>query len=153
MDSEGWVKVCDLCKLMPITKVLLDEIVVTDSKGRYSYSDDGESIRANQGHSIDVDVGLRELVGEEVPEYLYHGTATRFLKSIWAQGLLPMTRKHVHLSIDAEVAKDSGARHGKPIILVVKARILSKDGYKVWVSSNGVYLMKSVPIGYFEEQG
>jgi len=141
MDQNGWVNVQDLCRLMPIDIGELDEIVRTDAKGRYSYSQDGLSIRANQGHSIQVDVELQEA---EPPEFLWHGTATRFLDSIWKEGLKPMGRQHVHLSADKATAVKVGERHGKCALLKIHARQMHVRGQKFWLSANGVWLTKHV---------
>lgn len=145
MDSHGWVVVQDLCKLMPIDIAELDEIVRTDSKGRYSYSEDGLRIRANQGHSIQVDLELKE---EVPPEFLYHGTGKKFLDSIYKEGLKPMSRQHVHLSLDKETALKVGGRHGKPIVLKVHAYKLYEVGGNFWVSKNGIWLTDHVPPKY-----
>ena len=147
MDQNGWVNVQDLCRLMPIDIGDLDEIVRTDQKGRYSYSQDGLKIRANQGHSIQVDVEMDEA---EPPEFLWHGTATRFLDSIWKEGLKPMNRQHVHLSADKETAIKVGQRHGKVAILKIHARRMYESGQKFWLSANGVWLTKLVRPKDFE---
>jgi putative RNA 2'-phosphotransferase len=146
MSPEGYVDVSLLCKLMPIDKEVLDKIVSEDVKGRYSYSDDGKYIRANQGHSIDVDLGLKEVSSSELPELLYHGTADRFLESILIKGIKPMSRRYVHLSADRQTAYNVGKRHGNPVVLTILARRLYESGVRFWVSTNGVYLTKYVPI-------
>lgn len=141
MDKNGWVNVQDLCKLMPIDIADLDDIVRTDQKGRYSYSQDGQKIRANQGHSVQVDVELEE---KEPPEFLWHGTATRFLDSIWKEGLKPMNRQHVHMCADKETAIKVGQRHGKPALLKIHALRMHNQGQTFWLSKNGVWLTKHV---------
>lgn len=145
LDAHGWADVAELCKKMPISKEDLDEIVSTDSKQRYSYSEDGTKIRANQGHSIDVDVELERV---DPPEFLWHGTATKSLDSIWKDGLKPMSRKLVHLSLDKETAIKVGTRHGKPALLKVKALEMSEAGHKFYRSKNGVWLVDAVPSKY-----
>ena len=105
-------------------------------------------IRANQGHSIPVDVELEE---QEPPEVLYHGTALRFLESIQKQGLLPMSRLYVHLSGDVETAQAVGKRHGRPVVLKVHSGDMHRDGHKFFRSQNGVWLAKKVDVGYFEQ--
>lgn len=150
LDSHGWADVDELIKGMnkhgtKITMDILEEIVRTDSKQRYSFNDDKTKIRANQGHSIKVDVELEE---KEPPAILYHGTATRFLGSITKQGLLPMSRLYVHLSKNMETANKVGTRHGSPVILEVDAEKMYKDGYKFYLSDNGVWLTKEVPSKY-----
>jgi len=114
MDKNGWVSVEDLLKGMrrkgyKIDLSILEQIVVGDKKQRYSFNEDKSKIRANQGHSIKVDVGFKEL---QPPNVLYHGTATRFMKSIMSKGLIGMSRLYVHLSADEETAVSVGIRHG-----------------------------------------
>lgn len=146
LDAKGWADVSELCRLMPISREDLEEIVVSDEKGRYSFSCDGLRICANQGHSIDVDIELEE---REPPEFLYHGTATRNLDSIWKDGIKSMSRNHVHLSTDKETAIKVGSRHGKPAVLKIKAKEMYAQGHEFWISRNGVWLVKYVPSKYF----
>jgi putative RNA 2'-phosphotransferase len=108
----------------------------------------GEMIRANQGHSIDVDLQLEE---REPPEVLYHGTVERFLSSILEAGLVRGKRHHVHLSKDVETARKVGARRGKPVILEVDAGRMHRDGHKFLLSANGVWLTDTVPPGYLKK--
>lgn len=150
LDEHGWVDVADLCDKMPISKDILDEIVNTDLKQRYSYSEDGLKIRANQGHSIYVDVELEE---KEPPEFLYHGTCTRFLESISKDGLKSMSRQYVHLSSDYKTAVNVGSRHGKPVVLMIKALQMHNSGLKFFLSKNEVWLTNDVPIEFFEIKG
>jgi len=105
----------------------------------------GELIRANQGHSVEVDLQLEE---QEPPEFLYHGTVERFLSSILEAGLIRGKRHHVHLSKDVETAFKVGSRRGKPVILTVDAGRMNRDGHKFLWSANGVWLTDSVPPGY-----
>ena len=107
-------------------------------------------IRANQGHSVDVDLGLEP---ELPPKYLYHGTAPRFLDSILTSGLKPRERQHVHLSSDVKTTVRVGQRHGKPVILVIKAGKMNADGYSFFLSANGVWLTEHVPLKYLETTG
>ena len=145
--NGGWAAVDTMLQLLNLTREELDEIVVTDEKGRYSYDESGTRIRANQGHSIP---GV-ELVMDrpEPPEYLYHGTATRFLDVIMKEGLKPMSRQWVHISPDYETAVKVGMRHGKPVILEIRARRFVEDGYELFRSDNGVWQAKAVPTAYF----
>jgi len=150
LDNHGWADVNELIEGMnkhatSMNMSMLEEIVRTDSKQRYSFNDDKTKIRANQGHSIKVDVELEE---KEPPAILYHGTATRFLGSITKQGLLPMSRLYVHLSKDMETATKVGTRHGSPIILEVDAEKMYRDGYKFYLSDNDVWLTEKVPPQY-----
>lgn len=146
-DRAGWVPVEGLLagvseKAHPIDRATLDFIVGNDRKGRYSYSADGALIRANQGHSIEVDLGYAAV---EPPEVLFHGTATRLLDAIRAEGLRRMSRHHVHLSADEATARAVGGRHGKPVVLVVQARRMHAEGRLFQVSENGVWLVDAVP--------
>lgn len=127
---------------------VLEEIVRTDNKQRYSFNEDKTLIRANQGHSVSVDVELKE---KEPPEFLYHGTADRFLKSIMTEGLKPMSRLYVHLSKDIETANKVGKRHGNPAILKVNSGQMNQDGIKFYLSENGVWLTSKVDVKYLEE--
>ncbi len=126
----------------------LEEIVHTDEKQRYSFNEDKTKIRANQGHSIQVDLGLKE---KEPPEFLYHGTAERFIASIYEKGLLPMGRQYVHLSKEEETALKVGKRHGKPYIFRIKAGEMHQQGYLFYLSENGVWLTEHVPPAFLEE--
>ena len=119
----------------------------TDEKGRYSLSEDGAKIRANQGHSVPVDV---ELSPAQPPEILYHGTAERFAYAIREGGLLPMGRLYVHLSKDVETAVKVGSRHGKPVVFEVESGRMYRDGIPVYLSCNGVWLTKAVKPGYLK---
>jgi len=128
----------------------LDYIVAKCEKQRFAYSIDGEKIRANQGHSVEVDLHLEEL---KPPAVLYHGTVERFLMSIFEHGLKKMDRHHVHLSADRETAVKVGRRRGKPIVLEVDAGRMQEDAHKFWVSDNGVWLADSVPAKYLTLKG
>lgn len=150
LDENGWANVDELINGINSTGKKLDmekleEIVATDEKGRYSFNEDKTLIRANQGHSIPVDVELTE---QEPPEFLYHGTAERFLEDIQVEGLKPMSRLYVHLSKDKETAIKVGKRHGGPVVLQVKSGEMFRNGNKFYLSENGVWLIKSVPAKY-----
>lgn len=152
LDKYGYIKVDDLLKCMinkgyNITIDDLNRIVVEDDKQRYSYSDDGMYIRANQGHSIEVDLSLEN---KEPPKYLYHGTTTRFLDSIMDKGICKMSRQYVHLSEDIETATKVGLRHGELVILKVSAKEMYGNGFDFYLSKNGVWLTDEVPVGFFE---
>lgn len=129
------------------SKATLEKIVKTDKKQRYSFSQDKTLIRANQGHSIPVDV---ELEKKEPPKVLYHGTGVKSVKAIQEHGLLPMERLYVHLSTDVETATNVGKRHGTPVIFQVNAEQMQKDGYDFFQSVNDVWLTKEVPTKYLE---
>ena len=149
LDEHGWANVDELIegirRTRPFSMEMLEEIVRTDSKQRYSFSEDRTLIRANQGHSIPVDV---ELERKTPPRVLYHGTGEKYVASIEAQGLIPKTRLYVHLSGDYETAFKVGARHGKPRIYQVASGQMAEDGFAFYRSVNGVWLTKEVPVKY-----
>ena len=124
---------------------MLEEIVRTDNKQRYSFNEDKTLIRANQGHSISVDVELKKAVP---PDILYHGTGEKYVSSIDKEGLLPKSRLYVHLSNDEETAVNVGKRHGKSVVYKVDARKMQEDGFEFFLSVNGVWLTKEVPVKY-----
>ena len=143
----GWAPVRDILRLLNLTRGDLDAIVAADNKGRYSF-DTGTKIRANQGHSIPGVV--IEMERPEPPEVLYHGTATRFLDDIMRDGLKPMSRQYVHISSDFETAVQVGKRHGKPVVLVIRAKEFVSDGHDLFLSANGVWQAPAVPTCYFD---
>ena len=150
IDKNGWVGVKELITKIGINKNTLDYIVSNDNKGRLSYNDTETKIRANQGHSIDVDVELDVVTP---PEFLYNGTSSAVVDIIMVEGLKKMTRNHVHLSTDIDTATNVGDRHTKgvgktTVILKVKAKEMSDDGYTFYISKNGVYLTDHVPSKY-----
>ncbi len=153
LDEHGWAKVDELIDGISKTYVfnmeMLEEIVRTDKKGRYSFSEDKTLIRANQGHSINVDVELEE---KEPPEFLWHGTGEKFVSGIDTEGLIPKSRLYVHLSKDEDTALQVGARHGKPVLYRVLSGKMYKDGYVFYLSKNGVWLTKKVPLEYLEKK-
>jgi len=152
LDEHGWANVEELItginKSQPFNMEMLEKIVTTDNKQRYSFNEDKTLIRANQGHSIPVDVELEVC---EPPQYLWHGTAQRFTESIDAIGLIPKSRLYVHLSKDIETALAVGKRHGKPIVYRILSEKMQKDGYTFYLSKNGVWLTKKVPVNYLEK--
>lgn len=153
LDEHGWANVKELLDGIndtgrKIDMEVLEEIVKTDSKQRYSFNEDKTLIRANQGHSISVDVELKE---EEPPEFLYHGTADRFIKAIMEEGLNPMSRLYVHLSKDIEAANKVGKRHGKPVLLKVHSGQMYQEGIKFFLSENDVWLTERVDVKYLEK--
>lgn len=151
LDEYGWANVEELVKRVSkkykFSIDILEDIVRTDEKQRYSFNDDHTLIRANQGHSIPVDV---ELEAVEPPEYLYHGTAVKYVDSIRETGLIPKSRLYVHLSGDVETANNVGNRHGKPFIYRVCSGKMHRDGFIFYKSKNGVWLTKHVPVEYLE---
>ncbi|MCI8948878.1 MAG: RNA 2'-phosphotransferase [Lachnospiraceae bacterium] len=150
LDEHGWADVDELLAGInhtgrKINMDILEEIVASDQKQRYCLNQDKTQIRANQGHSIAVDVELKE---QEPPKILYHGTAARFLKAIKSEGLKPMNRLYVHLSKDAETALKVGRRHGSPVVLMVDSGAMYGDGCQFYLSENGVWLTKKVETNY-----
>lgn len=153
LDEHGWAKVDELiagiAKTRKFNMEMLEEIVRTDEKQRYSFSEDKKRIRANQGHSVPVDVELEEA---EPPEELWHGTGEKYESSIDAQGLIPKSRLYVHLSKDRETAVRVGQRHGKPVLYIVRSGEMRRDGYRFYLSQNGVWLTKKVPAKYLKKE-
>ena len=152
LDEHGWANVDELiagiAKTQKIDRDILEQIVREDEKQRYSFNEDKTLIRANQGHSIPVDVELQEITP---PDILYHGTGEKYTNSIDQEGLKPKSRLYVHLSQDTDTATKVGQRHGKPIIYEVNAKQMHEDGYKFYRSVNGVWLTKEVPVGYLRK--
>lgn len=157
MDAEGYVSVQSLIEGMNkmgmnITREDLNRIVAEDSKQRYSYDlySVEDRIRANQGHSISVNLKLEPV---SPPLELYHGTAKRFLSSILKEGIKKGNRQYVHLSKDEETATKVGSRHGEAVVLKIDVCSMIKDGYKFYCSENGVYLTEYVPVKYIINKG
>ena len=154
LNKHGWANVDELIKgiarfkQIPFSMKILEQIVADDEKKRYSFNETKTLIRANQGHSISVDVELSECCP---PAILYHGTSIKFVSSIDKEGLLSKSRLYVHLSKDIETAKIVGSRHGNPIIYKVKSLAMYNAGYKFYLSANGVWLVKEVPAEYLDK--
>lgn len=148
LDADGgWVDVDVLLAALaanglPLTRAELEEVVARNDKRRFAFDSTGTRIRASQGHSVEVELGLPVA---EPPPLLFHGTVERFLPSIMAEGLRPMERREVHLSRTHETASRVGARRGKPIVLTVDARGMHAAGHEFRVSENGVWLTAHVP--------
>lgn len=150
LDKGGWAVVSELLKGMSargnkITMAELEEIVATNDKQRFSFNETKTKIRANQGHSVSVDLGLKPVVP---PKILYHGTAISNLDVILKTGIKKMNRLHVHLSADVATASKVGSRHGKPVVLEVNAEAMHKDGHAFFQSANQVWLTDKVPVEY-----
>ena len=154
LDEHGWADVKELIDGInrssghTLDMELLEEIVRTDEKQRYSFNEDHTLIRANQGHSIPVDVELQEMTP---PDTLWHGTGEKYVSSIDAQGLIPKSRLYVHLSSDMDTARTVGSRHGKPVIYEIDCRAMARDGYRFFLSANHVWLTKEVPAQYMKK--
>ena len=151
LDEHGWAKVEELIDGINSSGYYIDmnrleRIVREDNKQRYSFSDDKRFIRANQGHSIQVDVELEEKIP---PEVLYRGTGEKYTQNIDMEGLIQKSRLYVHLSSDIETALTVGKRHGKPVLYVIDSQKMYEDGYKFYLSKNNVWLTKGVPGKYF----
>lgn len=150
LDDQGWVEVSTLIKAINksgknVDEEIIKEVVATNDKQRFTFSDDGLRIRANQGHSVNVDLKLEP---QTPPEFLYHGTATKNLDSINKDGLDKRARQHVHLSADKVTATKVGQRHGKVVILTVRSGDMAREGHEFFLSKNGVWLTDSVPVEY-----
>ena len=147
INEKGWMKVKDLVDKYGFTHKLLEELVATNDKQRYEFDDLHQKIRARQGHSIPVDVDLKETTP---PDVLYHGTARRFLSSIETQGLTSQSRLYVHLSSDIETAEKVGARHGESVVLEIDAKKMLEDGKTFYLANNGVWLTGYIAPRYFK---
>ncbi|WP_212832416.1 RNA 2'-phosphotransferase [Catellatospora sp. TT07R-123] len=148
LSPDGWVQIDTLLRALAahghrVTRAQLDTVVADNDKQRFAV--DGDRIRASQGHSVQVELGLTPV---EPPELLYHGTARRNLASIYADGVHRGSRHHVHLSADAQTAHKVGSRHGAPVILVVAAAAMADDGHHFYRSANDVWLTDEVPARY-----
>lgn len=153
LDEQGWADIDELIAKAnangnPLSREIITDIVASNDKQRFILSEDENRIRANQGHSINVNLGLSPITP---PDILWHGTATRFLEPILAEGLKKMNRQHVHLSADLETASKVGIRHGKLAMLRVDASGMHADGYSFYRSENGVWLTDHVPPTYISQ--
>ncbi|PZO40848.1 MAG: RNA 2'-phosphotransferase [Pseudanabaena frigida] len=152
LDVGGWVKVDDLLRAcaqhnFAIGRDELEQVVATNVKQRFSFDLTGTLIRANQGHSVDVDLQLEPL---QPPDLLYHGTAEKNVEAIMHSGLQKMSRHHVHLSSERSTAKTVGQRHGKPVVFSVDAGSMHQAGYIFYCSANNVWLVDCVPPEYLQ---
>lgn len=152
LGEAGWVGVAELLQAVnrhgvPLTLDQLKHIVATSDKKRFAFSEDCQRIRANQGHSVEVDL---QYPLQTPPELLYHGTATRFLDAIRKDGLRKMGRHDVHLSAETNVTLQVGGRHGKPVLLIIRAGDMHRAGHEFRCSANGVWLVDHVPPKFIE---
>lgn len=155
LDEGGWADIDELlaaCERrgMRVSRAQLDEVVARNDKRRFAIDPTGRRIRASQGHTIPVDLGLAPLAP---PAWLYHGTVAASLAGIRAEGLRPMRRQHVHLSPDRETATRVGARRGRPVVLSVDAGAMHAAGHVFWRSDNGVWLTDAVPVAFLSFPG
>ncbi|WP_300691768.1 RNA 2'-phosphotransferase [Chryseobacterium sp.] len=153
LDENGWADVEELRaksaqKRIYFTPEELDEVVETNNKKRFAFSEDKTQIRASQGHSINIDLSLE---GVQPPDFLYHGTAEANIPSILEKGIEKRTRQHVHLSADKETATKVGMRHGKPVILTIRTGKMYEEGVVFYLSANGVWLTDFVDAQYISK--
>lgn len=152
LDEAGWTDVVILMEKAADAGVRFDlavlkHVVETNNKKRFAFNDDFTKIRANQGHSVEVELGYSP---QTPPEMLYHGTGSGAVESIRKTGLEKRSRQHVHLSHETETAINVGQRHGKPVVFVVRALEMHNDGFAFFLSDNGVWLTDHVPVKYLE---
>ena len=148
LTNEGWANIDELIdktKKFKLTKESLQTVVDTNDKKRFLISDDGLRIKANQGHSIKVKLELEPVVP---PEFLLHGTAQRFIESIFKEGLSKQQRHHVHLSETEQTAMNVGSRYGKPVLLKIASKRMHDDGFEFFKTENNVWLVDNVPVEY-----
>ena len=154
LDQQGWANIDTLISCAAesgtmLNRDLIEAVVQNNDKKRFAISEDGQSIRAVQGHSTE-SVAISH-IEKQPPQILYHGTASRFLVSIQEQGLLPGSRHHVHLSEDIATATAVGQRYGQPVIIKIKAMQMYEEGYKFYQADNGVWLTENVPVGFLAQ--
>ena len=150
MDKRGWVKTEELLKKLEITQEELDNIVTTNSKKRFGYSNDKSLIRAHQGHSAKLNLRV-EFKEVQFPINYYHGTNKRIAATILREGLKPMKRSYVHLSKSMMIATTVGRRHGNEVVIfIIDGNQMKRDGYKIYESENDVILVDSVPPKYLK---
>lgn len=152
LDANGWADLDELIAKARahgrrLDEAVIREVVASNDKQRFALDDVGRRIRANQGHSVSIEIGLQPLAP---PDVLFHGTATRFLEAIRREGLKPMNRQHVHLSLDLDTAVNVGSRHGKPLVLRVRAAELATAGQAFFRSENGVWLTTAIAPAFIE---
>ena len=150
LEPGGWADVDALLAAcsrngLPVTRSELDEVMATNEKQRFAFDASGTRIRAVQGHSVPVDLGLDATVP---PPTLFHGTGANAVQAILATGLQPMGRHHVHLSADAGTALAVGRRHGRPVVFQIDAAAMHAVGWPFWRASNGVWLVDAVPVDF-----
>jgi putative RNA 2'-phosphotransferase len=145
LDKNGWLEVAKLIENFgspSLSMEILEIVVAKNDKKRFAFNDDKTKIRANQGHTVKIDLGLEP---SEPPTVLFHGTATKNIQNIENQGLVKGNRHHVHLSEDRLTAKKVGGRYGVPVVLELKAKEMHEAGYTFFVSENNVWLTDHVP--------
>ncbi len=146
LDSKGYGSTRHICSYLDMTMTDLIEIVETNDKRRFKFNYDKTMVKANQGHSIKIDL---ELTPVTPPQYLYHGTVMRNFDSMVCRGINKMKRHHVHLTENIGTAKKVGKRYGEPVVLIIEAFEMSKNGYTFFCTDNNVWLVNDVPFEYF----
>ena len=154
LDGQGWADIDELIEKagrhgMALTRELIARVVETSDKQRFAIDADGRRIRANQGHSVDIDLGL---VPGEPPPILFHGTGETSVTAIRGEGLKAGQRQHVHLSPDEDTAIRVGRRHGRPVVLRIAAGRMRESGHVFFLSTNGVWLTEAVPVQFIDFQ-
>ncbi len=154
LDEKGWANVEELIEAMnrnkkPVDHDLLKRVVENNSQKRFSFSEDGLRVRANEGHSVPISLEMEE---KPPPKFLYHGTTTRWMDLIEQQGLKKMKRSHVHLFVDPRDAHEVGNRQGKPTILEIPTKVMLDHGFKFYEAENGDWLIEEVPPDYLNRQ-
>jgi len=152
LDQNGWTDVNELIEKannygVTFDREILNHIVATNSKKRFSFNEHLDKIRASQGHSVEIELGY---TNQTPPEILFHGTGEKSVHSILETGLEKRSRQHVHLSSDLETAIKVGQRHGKPFVFKVLAGQMHNDNFQFFVSDNGVWLTDYVPVKYLK---
>lgn len=152
LDANGWAEVAELIEKAGRARMHFDldtlrQVVAQNNKQRFAFNEDGSRIRANQGHSIAIDLGLSP---QTPPDILFHGTSGKSLAAIRETGLRPMKRQHVHLSLDRQTATNVGGRHGKAVVLRVRAKEMAEAGALFYCSENGVWLTETVGVGFID---
>jgi len=153
LDGNGWANLDELiekmnAKSLAVDMAMIETVVATNDKKRFIFNENKTSIRANQGHSIEVELNLQPTVP---PAILYHGTAEKFLPSILQNGLQKQSRQHVHLSGATDTAKNVGSRHGKPVVLTIDTKAMHEEGFVFYLSENKVWLTDAVPVQYISQ--
>lgn len=153
LDEQGWTDMSILLQKMQekgiaINEELLKYVVETNTKKRFAFNETGDKIRANQGHSVMVELGY---TAQQPPDMLYHGTAIKYLDAIMKEGLQKQSRHHVHLSADEETAAKVGQRHGKAVILKIMSGEMYRNGLFFYLSDNDVWLTDHVPVAYIRK--
>ena len=152
LDEQGWADIGELIERagahgMALTREVIAEVVATSDKQRFAIDETGQRIRANQGHSVEIDLGLEP---SEPPTLLFHGTGEKSVAAIRTEGLKPGHRQHVHLSRDEETAIKVGSRHGRPVVLRIAAGRMRERGHAFFLSTNGVWLTDCVPSQFIQ---